>query len=250
MPPSITPTLIPTTRPTRRWATLLLRNSRNRNRSSRRRPNSLPLPRPPLLHPNARGKAPPTRARGRAQRGPPTLRTLVCIIADLPPTFPDLCACLAVDMHKKRTKTQRACDSCRARKIRSVPAHQAPAPNANLLPPCPCALAPIDTFSRCDVLSDTEPPLCQHCKQYGFECTFFLPITETRFKKKRLEEEAAAAAAAEKDKTAEPEGVQPSPKPETTRNVRIDGKYSLSWIFSLFPQVKECQKLKEVILGK
>jgi hypothetical protein len=36
--------------------------------------------------------------------------------------------------------------------------------------------------------------LCQHCKQYGFECTFFLPITETRFKKKRLEEEAAAAA--------------------------------------------------------
>lgn len=26
--------------------------------------------------------------------------------------------------------------------------------------------------------------MCQHCKQYGFECTFFLPITETRFKKK------------------------------------------------------------------
>ncbi len=47
---------------------------------------------------------------------------------------------------------------------------------------------------RCDVLTDTEPPLCQHCKQYGFECTFFLPITETKFKKKRLEEEAAAAA--------------------------------------------------------
>ena len=36
--------------------------------------------------------------------------------------------------------------------------------------------------------------MCQHCKQYGFECTFFLPITETRFKKKKLEEEA------EKDK--------------------------------------------------
>jgi hypothetical protein len=43
------------------------------------------------------------------------------------------------------------------------------------------------------VLSEEEPPVCQHCKQYGFECTFFLPITETRFKKKRLEEEAAAA---------------------------------------------------------
>ncbi|KAF7363561.1 hypothetical protein MSAN_01012700 [Mycena sanguinolenta] len=30
---------------------------------------------------------------------------------------------------------------------------------------------------------------CQHCKQYQFECTFFLPITETRFKKKKLEED-------------------------------------------------------------
>ncbi|KAI0780657.1 fungal-specific transcription factor domain-containing protein [Trametes elegans] len=72
---------------------------------------------------------------------------------------------------KKRTKTQRACDSCRSRKI------------------------------RCDILADTDPPVCQHCKQYSFECTFFLPITETRFKKKKLEEEAAAAAAAaEKEK--------------------------------------------------
>ncbi|KAL1757210.1 fungal-specific transcription factor domain-containing protein [Schizophyllum commune] len=60
---------------------------------------------------------------------------------------------------KKRTKTQRACDSCRTRKI------------------------------RCDVIQDTEPPVCQHCKQYGFECTFFLPITETRFKKKKTEDE-------------------------------------------------------------
>ncbi|KAI0810881.1 fungal-specific transcription factor domain-containing protein [Irpex lacteus] len=60
---------------------------------------------------------------------------------------------------KKRTKTQRACDSCRSRKI------------------------------RCDVLAETDPPQCQHCKQYGFDCTFFLPITETRFKKKRLEQE-------------------------------------------------------------
>ncbi len=40
--------------------------------------------------------------------------------------------------------------------------------------------------------------VCAHCRQYGFECTFFLPITETRFKKKyqREAEEAAAAAAA------------------------------------------------------
>ena len=50
--------------------------------------------------------------------------------------------------------------------------------------------------NRCDILTDSEPPLCQHCKQYGFDCTFFLPIAETRFKKKKQEEEAAAAAAA------------------------------------------------------
>ena len=88
---------------------------------------------------------------------------------------------------------------------------------------------------RCDGLTDAEPPICQHCKQYGFECTFFLPITETRFKKKRLEEEAAAQAAqqqppkAQVDKeskpelSVEPEGSQKSPLPESTRNVRIDG---------------------------
>lgn len=63
---------------------------------------------------------------------------------------------------KKRTKTQRACDSCRSRKI------------------------------RCDILPDSEPPVCQHCKQYGFECTFFLPITETRFKKKTKQEDDSA----------------------------------------------------------
>ncbi|KAF9053928.1 hypothetical protein BDZ89DRAFT_1107500 [Hymenopellis radicata] len=60
---------------------------------------------------------------------------------------------------KKRTKTARACDSCRSRKI------------------------------RCDILSDSDPIVCQHCKQYGFECTFFLPITETRFKKKKANED-------------------------------------------------------------
>lgn len=67
------------------------------------------------------------------------------------------------------------------------------------------------------MLGDAEPALCQHCKQYGFECTFFLPITETRFKKKRLEEEAAAAvekAEAEKRETASPREAGPS-RPET-----------------------------------
>ncbi|KIK57624.1 hypothetical protein GYMLUDRAFT_75242 [Collybiopsis luxurians FD-317 M1] len=70
---------------------------------------------------------------------------------------------------KKRTKTQRACDSCRTRKI------------------------------RCDILTDSDPPVCQHCRQYQFDCTFFLPITETRFKKKKLEQEES-----EKDKSLAP----------------------------------------------
>ncbi|KAG8961393.1 hypothetical protein FRC00_012413 [Tulasnella sp. 408] len=65
----------------------------------------------------------------------------------------------------KRTKTQRACDPCRRKKI------------------------------RCDIITDSEPPICQHCSQYRYDCTFYLPITETRFKKKRMEEAAAAAAA-------------------------------------------------------
>lgn len=90
---------------------------------------------------------------------------------------------------KKRTKTQRACDSCRSRKI------------------------------RCDVLAESEPPLCQHCKQYGFECTFFLPITETRFKKKKMEEEAAEK---EKEKSTDTRRNTSSPQVES-RDRRVFG---------------------------
>lgn len=82
----------------------------------------------------------------------------------------------AASDNKKRTKTQRACDSCRSRKIRWAPS----VPSIDLC---------LKFCSRCDILPDADPPVCQHCKQSMFECTFFLPITETRFKKKKTEEE-------------------------------------------------------------
>ncbi|KAH6918269.1 fungal-specific transcription factor domain-containing protein [Coprinopsis sp. MPI-PUGE-AT-0042] len=82
---------------------------------------------------------------------------------------------------KKRTKTQRACDSCRSRKI------------------------------RCDILSEADPPTCQHCKQYSFECTFFLPITETRFKKKK---------AAHQDKASKKDAILPQPSSSVTHDTK------------------------------
>jgi len=107
---------------------------------------------------------------------------------------------------KKRTKTQRACDSCRSRKIRFVYwLYGTRFPLPSLCSSC-IHFESILSFwqslrvlvqhhltfvlcDRCDILPDSEPPFCQHCKQYGFDCTFFLPIAETRFKKKKLEEE-------------------------------------------------------------
>ena len=71
--------------------------------------------------------------------------------------------------------------------------------------------------ARCDVLTDADPPLCHHCKQYGFECTFFLPIAETRFKKKRLEEEAAAEKARTDDRNAPPTTPHGEPRPADAR---------------------------------
>jgi hypothetical protein len=71
---------------------------------------------------------------------------------------------------------------------------------------------------------DQDPPICQHCKQFSFECTFFLPITETRFKKKKLEEEAAS----QRDKTEATNRVVPSPTGESVprRDVGVFGKHS------------------------
>lgn len=61
------------------------------------------------------------------------------------------------DEEKRRQKTARACDGCRSRKI------------------------------RCDVLQDSSPPLCVHCKQHNFTCTwvsslFFPSFTSIVFK--------------------------------------------------------------------
>ena len=78
-------------------------------------------------------------------------------------------------------------------------------------------IIPWNTCCRCDVLPDSDPPKCQHCNQYGFECTFFLPITETRFKKKKLEEEAAAAAEKEKENERGTSSPQVDPKPGDPR---------------------------------
>ena len=95
---------------------------------------------------------------------------------------------------KKRTKTvstyakvaltflltthiqQRACDSCRSRKIR-----------CDIIPNIVCISSVVLLLQGLTYLKDL--PHCQHCKQYSFECTFFLPITETRFKKKKMEED-------------------------------------------------------------
>ncbi|KIL61315.1 hypothetical protein M378DRAFT_187599 [Amanita muscaria Koide BX008] len=93
---------------------------------------------------------------------------------------------------KKRTKTQRACDSCRSRKI------------------------------RCDILADAEPPRCQHCKQYGFDCTFFLPITETRFKKKKLEEEHQG----EKEKSGDSSRITVAAQTESKQDISVLGPTS------------------------
>ncbi|SCV71265.1 BQ2448_2853 [Microbotryum intermedium] len=74
---------------------------------------------------------------------------------------------------KKRSKTPRACDSCRRKKIRRL---------------------------RCDALPDTEPPICVHCHSHHTACTWFLPIAETRNKRakpKQADDPSSAVAASQ-----------------------------------------------------
>ncbi|KAK7054697.1 hypothetical protein VNI00_003160 [Paramarasmius palmivorus] len=75
---------------------------------------------------------------------------------------------------------------------------------------------PLDLKKR----TKTDPPTCQHCKQYNFECSFFLPITETRFKKKKLE-----ADNAEREKDAS-RAAAPSLPDSVKRDVGVFGPTS------------------------
>ncbi|KAK4053439.1 hypothetical protein OIV83_001605 [Microbotryomycetes sp. JL201] len=82
---------------------------------------------------------------------------------------------------KKRPKTPRACDSSRC-----IPASVSACPRI--------ALTDLwdQTYDRCDAVPDAEPPICVHCKQHNTECTWFLPIQETRWKRARQKETSLA----------------------------------------------------------
>ena len=81
---------------------------------------------------------------------------------------------------EKRMKTGRACDACVSTGVVKLLLKQVSFQRTKKI--------------RCDILHVDSPsaiegqPLCAHCKQYELECTFFLPITETRFKKRRAGE--------------------------------------------------------------
>ena len=133
----------------------------------------------PSTTPSTSTKATPTSAKRKSLLPAPVYPIHVQLTTRLSPGSGHDPAAATTSDNKKRTKTQRACDSCRSRKIRQA-----------------LSVSSIDLrlncCSRCDILPDSDPPVCQHCKQYLFECTFFLPITETRFKKKKTEDEGVA----------------------------------------------------------
>lgn len=79
---------------------------------------------------------------------------------------------------EKRTKTGRACDACVSLNSRVDRARWLTVQRTKKI--------------RCDILAPGErhdgeepQPVCAHCKHAGLECTFYMPITETRFKKRK-----------------------------------------------------------------
>ncbi|ORY31213.1 fungal-specific transcription factor domain-domain-containing protein [Naematelia encephala] len=126
---------------------------------------------------------------------------------------------------EKRTKTGRACDACRTKKI------------------------------RCDILSvetpEGETPICAHCKQYGLECTFFLPITETRFKKRKgtdMEETALPGISTRTDGDSHsPTYADATVKGPREVPVRLEGPTSLSFLLhtTLPASASEAYDLRE-----
>ena len=133
----------------------------------------------PSPTPSTSTKPTPTSAKRKSLLLAPVDSIHVELTTSLSPDSSNDQGASATADSKKRTKTQRACDSCRSRKIR----YASSILSIDLL---------LNFRYRCDILPDSDPPVCQHCKQSLFECTFFLPITETRFKKKKTEEEAQA----------------------------------------------------------
>ncbi|GAA5993885.1 hypothetical protein JCM5350_001583 [Sporobolomyces pararoseus] len=101
----------------------------------------------------------------------------------------------------KKPKIPRACDTCRRKKI------------------------------RCNPIPDSEPAICTYCSKHSLDCTWFLPISETRFKKQREKEEqekqtvdaakaavdlptaTSSATLARRDKIQKQQKNQPSPPP-------------------------------------
>ena len=74
------------------------------------------------------------------------------------------------------------------------------------------------------MLPDTDPPECQHCKQYGFDCTFFLPITETRFRKQKMEALKAEEEQKEKRDVPSPHAHSPTADGGRSSEVRVFGE--------------------------
>ena len=87
----------------------------------------------------------------------------------------------------KRLKTSRACDGCRTRKIRWVGISSARKKSwksssrlSHERKLMGHAFLKSAHAIRCDVIPDTNPPLCVHCKHHNFDCTWVSPLRHIR----------------------------------------------------------------------